>query len=106
MNSLVEIDMGTESTIRFGRDKVPAGVAYLKSELYQQRFGVPYGRYVVITGSEERLQNMKAQTERLGGDKLFYFTTFERISPQNAFQAPIWWLAGSEQQYSLIPPGD
>ena len=31
---LVEIDMGTESNTRFGRDKVPAGVAYLKSELY------------------------------------------------------------------------
>ena len=103
---LVEIDMGTETTTRFGRDKVPSGVAYLKSELYQQRFGVSHGRYVVVTASEERLMNMKIQTERLGGGKLFYFTTFERISPQNAFQEPIWWLAGSKKQYSLIPPGD
>ena len=103
---LVEIDMGTESTVRFGRDKVPAGVAYLKSELYQQRFGMPYGRYVVVTGSEERLLNMKSQTERLGGQKRFYFTTFDLISPQSAFQEPIWWLAGSKKQYSLLPPGD
>jgi hypothetical protein len=103
---LVEIDMGTETTTRFGRDKVLPGVAYLKSELYAQRFGVAYGRYVVVTGSETRLQNMKTQTERLGGEKLFYFTTFERISPQSAFYEPIWWLAGAEPQYSLIPPGD
>ena len=75
-NFLVEIDMGTETTVRFGRDKVPSGVAYLKSELYRQRFGVSYGRYVVVTGSEERLMNMKSQTERWGGQKLFYFTTF------------------------------
>jgi hypothetical protein len=75
--------MGTETTTRFGRDKVPPGVTYLKSDLYQQRFGVPYGRYVVITGSEERLMNMKSQTERLGGERLFYFTTFEQISPES-----------------------
>jgi hypothetical protein len=105
-NFLVEIDMGTESTVRFGRDKVPAGVAYVKSELYQQRFGVPYGRYVVVTGSEERLMNMKSQTERWGGQKLFYFTTFDLISPQSAFGESIWWLAGSKKHYSLIPPGD
>jgi hypothetical protein len=103
---LVEIDMGTESSVRFVRDMVPSGVAYLNSELYQQRFGVPYGRYAVVTGSEDRLQNMKNQTERLGGEKRFYFTTFERISPQSAFQEPIWWLAGSDKQYSLIPPHD
>lgn len=103
---LVEIDMGTETTTRFGRDKVPPGVAYLKSELYKQRFGVAYGRYVVVTGNETRLQNMKVQTERLGGEKLFYFTTFERISPESAFHEPIWWLAGTEQKYSLIPPHD
>lgn len=103
---LVEIDMGTETTTRFGRDKVPSGVAYLKSELYRQRFGVAYGRYVVVTGNKTRLQNMKAQTERLGGDKLFYFTTFERISPESAFHESIWQLAGSEDPYSLIPPND
>jgi hypothetical protein len=103
---LVEIDMGTESATRFGRDKVPSGVAYLKSDLYRQRFGMPYGRYVVVTGGEERMMNMKAQTERLGGEKLFYFTTFEQIRAQNALQEPIWWQAGSKNKYSLIPPGD
>jgi hypothetical protein len=103
---LVEIDMGTETSTRFGRDKVPPGVAYLKSELYEQRFGVKYGRYVVVTNSEVRLQNIKAQSERLGGDKLFYFTTFDRVSPQSVFYEPIWWLSGSEEQYSLIPPHD
>jgi hypothetical protein len=103
---LVEIDMGTESTTRFGRDKVPSGVAYLKSELYAQRFGVKYGRYVVVTSSETRMHNMMTQTERLGGEKRFYFTTFERISPQSAFYEPIWWLAGAREQYSLLPQGD
>lgn len=103
---LVEIDMGTETITRFGRDKVPSGIAYVQSELYQQRFGVSYGRYVVVTGSQDRLMNMKLQTERLGGEKLFYFTTFEHITPQRVFQEPIWWLAGSDDQCLLIPPND
>jgi hypothetical protein len=103
---LVEIDMGTETTTRFGRDKVPSGIAYLKSEAYLQRFGLSYGRFVVVTSSEERLQNMKVQTERLGGEKLFYFTTFEQIQAQNALQKPIWWLAGSKSKNLLIPPND
>ena len=64
-----------------------------------------YGRYVVVTGSEPRLQNMKAQTERLGGEKLFYFTTFERISPQSAFYEPIWWLAGAKNPIFPDPSG-
>lgn len=103
---LLEVDMGTESTTRFGRDKVPPGVAYLKSELYRQRFGVAFGRFVVVTGNADRMRNMKAQTERLGGEHLFYFTTFDQLSPQSAFHQPIWWLAGSEEPWPLIPPND
>ena len=103
---LLEIDMGTESATRFGRDKVPSGIAYLESELYQMRFKVPYGRYAVVTTGDLRLSNMKVQTERLGGERLFLFSTFERVNENSLLREPIWQVAGSERLLALLPPND
>lgn len=64
---LLVIDMGSEDNARFGREKVLPGLAYLKSASYQKRFGLRYGRFLIVTTGERRLQNMKAQAERLGG---------------------------------------
>lgn len=103
---LLEVDNSTESNVRFGRDKVPPGVAYLSSDLYAQRFGIEYGRFVVVAVSQERMFNIKEQTERFGGQDLFYFTTFDLISPATIFSQPIWWRAGSSERWVLIPPTD
>lgn len=103
---LLEIDMGTESNVRFAREKVPRGTAYLKSEAYQQRFGVRYGRWVVVTTSPERLQRMKDQAERAGGEKVWYFTTFEQITPETILTSPIWAVSGQEEQVSLVHLAD
>ena len=103
---LLEVDNSTESGIRFGRDKVPPGVAYLASDLYTQRFGIEYGRFVVVATNQERMFNIKEQTERFGGGDLFYFTTFAHLSAQRIFSEPIWWRAGSAERWMLIPPSD
>lgn len=99
---LLEVDMGTEDNPRFAREKVRPGVAYLKSEAYRQRFGLGYGRWLVITTGDRRLHNMKAQTERVGGAGLFYFTTFAALTQESALQAPIWFLAGKRDPQMIL----
>jgi hypothetical protein len=100
---LLEQDMGTEDYPRFARDKVMPGIAYLHSHIYQERFGVNYGAFLVVTTSELRMANMKAQTERAGGEDMFYFTTFSEISAETVLTQPIWKAAGSTDPISLIP---
>jgi hypothetical protein len=100
---LLEIDMGTEDNPRFAREKVRPGVAYLKSQAYKDRFGIDYGRWLVVTTSQTRLDNMKALTERVGGGELFYFTTFDEVSKDTALTRSIWQLAGDEEARSIIP---
>lgn len=102
MAFLLEIDMGTEDHPRFAREKVRPGVAYLKSRAYLKRFGVNYGRWLVVTTSDKRLANMKTQTEKAGGSNLFYFTTFEKVSQESILKKPIWHIAGSVKPTSIL----
>ena len=100
---LLEIDMGSEDNPRFAREKVRPGIAYIGSEQYAKRFGLQHGRYLVITTSERRIQNMKAQAERHGGKNLFYFTTFEKVKPESVLDEPVWMLAGHQDPRRIIP---
>ena len=100
---LLEIDMGSEDNPRFAREKVLPGVAYLKSSKYAERFGQPYGRYLVITTGMRRMLNMKAQAERHGGRGLFYFSTFDKITAETVLTEPVWLLAGHQEPRSIIP---
>jgi hypothetical protein len=100
---LLEIDMATEDNPRFAREKVRPGRAYVGSEPYRERFGVDYGRWLVVTTGRRRLANMKTQTERAGGEGLFYFTTFEQVSPESVLTQPIWQLAGTDELGTIIP---
>jgi hypothetical protein len=99
---LLEIDMGTEDNPRFAREKVRPGVAYLKSRAYQKRFGVYYGRWLVVTTNETRLTNMKSQTEIAGGSKFFFFTTFEKVLANTVLTKPIWRLVEVDEPKSII----
>jgi hypothetical protein len=100
---LLEIDMGTEDNPRFAREKVRPGVAYLKSEDYQARFGVDYGRWLVVTTGQTRLNNLKAQIDRAGGEGVFYFTTFDDVSSGTVLKQRIWRLAGDDEVHCIIP---
>ncbi len=97
------MDMGTEDNPRFTREKVIPGIAYLKSQAYAQRSGLGYGRWLIVTTGERRLQNMKRHTERAGGNGLFYFTTLDNIRSEAMLSKPVWWLAGKEAPQPIIP---
>lgn len=99
---LLEIDKGTHSNPAFADEKVRPGVAYLTSSLYETRFGVKYGRYLVVTAGGQRLENMLRQTERIKGGELFYFTTFAQVQPETVFTQAIWHKAGSDSPFALI----
>jgi hypothetical protein len=100
---LLEIDMGSEDNPRFAREKVRPGVAYLKSEQYAERFGQPFGRYLVVTSGERRMHNMKAQAERNGGSGIFYFSTFADLATGCVLTAPLWLLAGHQERRAIVP---
>ena len=100
---LLEVDMATEDNPRFVRDKVLPGLAYLKSDAYRQRFGLRYGRWLVVTTTEQRLRNMVEHAGRAGASGLFYFTTFAQVDPNTLLHAPIWTAAGRVESVALIP---
>jgi hypothetical protein len=56
-----------------------------------------------VTSSEGRLQNMKLQTERNGGNGLFYFSTFEDITSGSVLTATAWLLAGHDKRRRIVP---
>lgn len=94
---LLEIDRGTLSHNRIARDKLHAGVAYIKSDAYRQRFGYNAGRWLLVTTDQARRTFMQATAEReLGRSAVtFYFTTFDQITPQAVLTQSIWYR-GSE----------
>lgn len=100
---LLEIDKGTHSNPAFADEKVRPGIAYITSPAYEQRFGIKYGRYLVVTEGGTRLENMLRQTSRIeGGNRLFYFTTFRELTPDTVFTAPIWRVPGEASPFALI----
>ncbi|MCB9112226.1 MAG: replication-relaxation family protein [Anaerolineales bacterium] len=87
---LLEIDRSTEDNPRFFREKILPGMAYLKSQAYEKRFGHRSGRWLVVTTGERRLANMLSQANHAKVNGLFYFTTFDKITPDSLLHSPIW----------------
>ena len=101
---LLELDNATHPQVRFGRDKVAAGLAYIRSSEYKARFGYNSGRWLVVCPGEKRLKNMKRQAEQVvgSGAAAFYFTTFDQVKPNTVFTHPIWYRGGTEQSQPLL----
>jgi len=104
---LVEVDMATHDNPTFGNEKAAAGLAYLKSAQFQNRFGGNSGRWLILTTGETRMRNLIRQTEERipEGANLFYFTTFSHMGKTNFLQSPIWSQAGTEAPCALLPEG-
>ncbi|MCA0456139.1 MAG: replication-relaxation family protein [Chloroflexi bacterium] len=102
---LIEVDRGTEDNGRITIEKLLPGLAYIRSETYKARFGFSSGRWIFVTTSDRRLKNMKQAAEvALKQDaKLFYFTTFERITDETIFTEAIWLRGGDEVATTLFP---
>ena len=99
---LLEIDRSTEDNPRFFREKILPGLAYLKSEAYEKRFGHRSGRWLVVTTGERRMANMLSQASHAKVKGLFYFTTFDKITPNKLLQSPIWSRVDREESVPLV----
>jgi hypothetical protein len=87
---LLEIDRSTEDNPRFFREKILPGLAYIKSQAYQERFGHRSGRWLVVTTGERRMKNMLRQAKKAEAKGVFYFTTFDQVNVETILFSPIW----------------
>ncbi|MFH2039951.1 MAG: replication-relaxation family protein [Chloroflexota bacterium] len=99
---LLEIDRSTEDNPRFLREKILPGLAYIRSQAYEDRFGHRSGRWLVVTTGERRLRNMLQQAHRGDAKGLFYFTTFDKITNKSILLSPIWRRVDREEHIPLL----
>jgi len=102
---LLELDMATHDNPSFGREKAKAGVAYIKSYAYKERFGNNSGRWLIVTkGRETRIKNLMKQTKTsVGLDvNLFFFTSLDELGNCNILVHPIWRQIGRSNLTSLL----
>ncbi len=101
---LLELDGATHSNPKFGRDKVLAGAAYIKSPQYKARFGANAGRWLIVTMGSKRMNNLMNQTHQAVGSssRLFFFTTTDQLGSCNVLVDPIWWQPGSDGSVALL----
>lgn len=101
---LLELDNSTHPLDRFGKEKAIAGLAYIRSQAYKNRFGYNSGRWLVVCVSKQRMLNLKNQTEKvLGrGASNFYFTTLQLAQSDTVLNAPIWLRGGTEEREPLV----
>ena len=59
-------------------------------------------RVLTITTSAKQLAHLKQVTEEADGRSHFWFTTFDKISAETIFTAPIWQVAQREGQFSFL----
>jgi hypothetical protein len=99
---LLEIDRSTEDNPRFLREKILPGLAYLHSKEYEERFSHRSGRWLVVTTGERRLHNMLSQARKAEAKGLFYFTTFDRLTPESMLSSPIWQRSDRDEPVPLL----
>lgn len=101
---LLEVDNATHPHERFMREKLAAGLAYVRSPAYKVRFGYNAGRWLVVCPGERRMQNLKRQAEIVAGKDaaLFYFTTMDQVKPETVLREPIWHRGGDNHLQTLL----
>lgn len=95
----VEVDCSTMSNGRL-RAKAKAYLNYAQSGYSLQDFGFQYFRVLIITKTEERLNNLKATIEELT-DRLFYFSTRDQILSGSVVDR-LWHRAGRRGLFHLL----
>lgn len=83
--------------------KVYAYEAYMRTEEYTKRYEGRRARILTITTGEKRLENLKVATEKAEGSDIFWFATMaDALDSTGLLSKPIWQVAGSEGQRSLL----
>lgn len=107
-HNLLEIDMGTETGIsdKFNRRtfarKIRGYLAYYDSGKYAKKYGATAMTVLTVTTGQARMSNLKKIAERLDGDEMFWFTTFDQVSPETVLTVPIWTVAGQKGFHPLV----
>jgi len=101
---LLEFDNSTHPLDRFGKEKALAGLAYIRSNAYKQRFGYNSGRWLVVCVSQARMENLKTQTEKVleKGAVNFNFTTLKQALNNDVLSTPIWVRGGNSDKEPLL----
>ena len=97
--AFVEVDLGHESRKVWTR-KVQTYLRHAISGAFKERFGQAQFRTVVVTDSERRLASLRGATAALT-EKIFWFTTFDRIA-RDGFWSAIWQRPKGDARVSLI----
>jgi hypothetical protein len=103
----IEVDLATETVTASNPEakdwtqKIQKYLHFYKSGIYKRMYKANYFSVLTVTTSDKRLQNLKQATENVGGKFAFWFTTLDDLTPQTAFTAPIWCVAGADEMTSL-----
>jgi len=104
----LEIDLSTETGLTKNLDyrdwtkKIKAYLKYLHSDYFKTRYKAPPARMLTVTTGERRLKNLLAKTEAVGGKKLFWFTTFDKITPETIYTKSVWQVASMDEPQKLV----
>jgi Replication-relaxation len=82
--------------------KVRAYLEYYRSGQYEKRYGTQSLRLLTVTTGERRLAHLKAITAKAGGNKRFWFTTFDLATAANILTEPIWQVVDEGAPQRLI----
>ena len=96
----LEVDRATIANKRW-MQKIRAYNAYYRTGKYSRRYKTGSLRVLTVTTGEKRLANLMASTERAGGGKMYWFSTFDQATPDNILTTPIWQVAGCEGKHPL-----
>ena len=105
MRFLLEFDMGTHDTLRFGRDKILPGIEYIKSSMYKSRFGANNGYWLIIAkGGPTRIKNLMSQIEGNAGEhaNIFMLTTIYELQNKDPLSDPIWQQVGKSNPRPIL----
>ncbi len=98
---LVEIDRGIEPKSAF-RPQIEVYEQYTESGGYEARFQAKSLRILIVTTTVRRLATLQAVVARAGGDRKYWFTTFDQLTPETALTEPIWQVLTEDGPLPLI----
>jgi hypothetical protein len=101
----LEVDEGTMSTTRWG-EKIRAYKEYRSLGHATKHFNTVNIRLLTVVQSEKRLETLKAATEKVGGDRFFWFTTHSQLdifTPTSILTAA-WAVATRDARQTLLGP--
>lgn len=97
----LELDRGVEPRAKI-KPQFIVYEAYTTSKRYEERFQAKSLRILVVTTTPQRLASLKKVVGEVEGDRKYWFTTIDQITPQTIFTNPIWEQLGDTEKAPLI----